>query len=201
MKSTTFLVVAAAATTLAVAALAHGGATGIIKQRMDAMSVMSDAVKSLTVMMRGEVPYDADAVSQGASIIKSHAGSVMTALFPPDSLDKPSVARPEIWADWDDFEALAMRLSVFADGLERAAGNGLMHQEGSTMGNQGMMGADSKSGADNMMGSMGSSMMSGGMGGQMPDTAQLAKMPADGVFNMLTRTCSACHTKFRIEKN
>lgn len=194
MKSRVLLTVVAV-TALSAAALAHGGATGIVKQRMDAMSAMSNAVKSLTVMMRGEVPYDAAAVSQGASIIKFHAGSAMTALFPPDSLNKPSVAKPEIWTDWAEFEALAMRLSAFADGLELAAGNGLMHQQGSMMGNQNMMDADG------MMGSGGSAMMSGSMGGQMPDPAQLARMPADGVFNMLAQTCSACHTKFRIEKN
>jgi cytochrome c556 len=39
-----------------------------------------------------------------------------------------------------------------------------------------------------------------GRGGSV-DAAALAAMPADGVFNMVAQSCSACHTKFRLEKN
>ncbi len=28
----------------------------------------------------------------------------------------------------------------------------------------------------------------------------IAQMPADGLFNMVAQTCSACHSKFRVEK-
>jgi hypothetical protein len=57
-----------------------------------------------------------------------------------------------------------------------------------------------------MMGTGGSDMMGGGnhmMGdnAEMPDAAMLASMPADRVFTMMTDNCSACHTKYRQEKN
>ena len=51
-----------------VAAYAHGGATGIYKQRMDAMMDMSKVVKSLSAMMRGEVQAPIDVLRSATSI-------------------------------------------------------------------------------------------------------------------------------------
>lgn len=180
------------------AAYAHGGATGIVKERMEAMESMGDAVKKLAAMMRGETEYDAATIRAEAETIRQHAGQAITSLFPEGSDGGPSEAKPGIWSNWDEFTALAMQLETFAEGLEAAAGNGLMHggdgpAAGNMMGQQnGMMGSGS-----GMMGA-GSGMM-GGAG--MPDADALAAMPADGVFAMMAQTCSACHTKFRIEEN
>lgn len=184
------------------AAYAHGGATGIVKERMEAMESMGDAVKRLAAMMRGETGYDAAAVKEEAETIRQHAGQAITSLFPEGSGGEPSEAKPGIWSDWDAFTALAMQLESFAGGLEAAADNGLMHGgDGPGAGNMtgqqnGMMGSGS-----GMMGA-GSGMMGSGMtgGAGIPDADALAAMPADGVFVMMTQTCSACHTKFRIEE-
>lgn len=183
-------------------ALAHGGATGIVKQRMDAMAAMGKVVKTLSEMMRGDTDYDAEAVRKGAEIVKIHAGQAMTSLFPEGSGGNPSEARTEIWQDWETFDELAKQLGIFAEGLSSAAGNGRMMRDGTK--------SDSNMGMSDMMGSGGKKAMHGegmsnsGMMGDgssmMMDPAQLAKMPADGVFNMMTRTCSACHTKYRLEK-
>ncbi len=40
------------------AVLAHSGATGIVKERMEGMMAMGDAVEAVTPMMRGEGPVD-----------------------------------------------------------------------------------------------------------------------------------------------
>ncbi len=196
-KQTIFAGCMLAISGLSTLALAHGGATGIVKERMDGMMAMSKVVKSLSAMMRGDTEYDADAVKDGAAIIKSHAGETLTALFPEGSASDESEAKPEIWSDWESFSAYAKQLSVFADGLAAAADNGLMHGDASPMmgGQPGMM--------------VGSSMMGSGMNGNgmmgdattMMDADQLAQMPVDGVFNMVTQTCSACHTQFRAEKH
>lgn len=180
---------AALASIIAVTALAHGGATGIVKERMDGMSALKNSMKTLTPMMQGKTPYDADVVRREAEQIGRHAGDSMTRLFPDGSGGKPSEAKPEIWSDWDEFSELAEQLHTYSQGLELAAENGLMvagtGQGASMMGGESMMG--------------GGSMMGAGMMDGSPDQAQLSEMPADGVFMMLSQTCSACHTQFRSE--
>lgn len=167
---------------------AHKGATGIVKDRMAAMMIMGKVVKSVSSMMQGEIEIDPEQIRQGATIIESHAGESMTKLFPEGSMQKASVAKLEIWSDWEGFEDLAKQLSLYAVGLEAAAENGLMSNatKNPSMGKNTMMGGDS-----NMM-----------MGGAAPmvTAEQLALMPVDSVFNLVTQTCSSCHTKFRVEK-
>jgi len=176
-------------------AFAHGGATGIVKELMDAMTDMKNAVKTLTAIMRGETAYDAGTVKKEAAVIRSHAGEAMTKLFPADGNNSNSEAKPDVWSNWDGFTAIAERLETLATGLEAAAENGLMSEgaPGEGHGMSDMMGT----GASGMMG--GNSMMGGETG--MPDAGMLASMPVDGVFMMMTDTCSACHTKYRQEKD
>ena len=196
MKTSKILAGALAASMVAAAAFAHGGATGVVKQRMDSMVAIKDAMKVLTPMMQGKTPYDATVVDQQAKVIGKHAGTSLTDLFPNGSLDKPSEARPEIWENWSDFRDLAEQLNIYSKGLSLAAENGLMMAEGMHNGSMmqgGMMGAQ---GGGMMQGSM---MMQGGMSGT-PDLEALSKMPADGVFMMLSQSCSTCHTRYRVEK-
>jgi cytochrome c556 len=197
-KNCLLAVVGLAAT--ATVALAHSGATGIVKERMDAMSEMGKIVKDLAAMMRGEKTYDAKVVRAGAALIGKHSGNAMSDLFPKGSKHGASEAREEIWTNWEEFNDLSNRLEVFAAGLSDAADNGLMvNNAGSGTSSSNMMTGGSMMGGS-MMGQsmMGGSMMAAGTG--VPDQEMLASMPADGVFNMVTQTCSACHTKFRLEK-
>lgn len=201
MKARILLMAGAIMTVTGVAALAHGGATGVVKERMEAMGAMKDAVKSLTEIMRGDVPYKADQVKRHAATIKSHAGDAMIRLFPKGSNKKPSEARSKIWTDWDAFEDQAKRLETLAKGLEQAAASGLGGDDGpsdDSMGVSDMMGLggqDATSG-ETMMG--GNGMM--GSPAAIPDQEMLASMPADGVFEMLTDACTSCHTQYRLEK-
>ncbi len=179
----------------AAAALAHGGATGVVKERMDGMSAMKDSMKVLTPMMQGKTPYNAQTVRSEAKKIGSHAGESMTKLFPEGSDGKPSEAKSQIWQDWGSFTEIARQLEIYSEGLALSADNGLM-ASGSGHGS-GMMGGKSMMGGRSMMG--GGSMMGSGMMAGSPNLAQLSEMPADGVFMMLSQTCSACHTRFRSE--
>lgn len=188
----------------AAAALAHGGATGVVKERMDAMGEMGDVMKSLSSIMRGDKDYDAAAVRSGAEVIQSHSGEALTKLFPEHSIEGPSEAKPEIWSNWQEFEALANQLDLFAAALDEAAENGLAHGGdgagmmggNSMMSGGGMMGGSSMMSQDGMMGT--APMM--GDGTPMANPEMLAQMPADGLFNMVAQTCSSCHSKFRVEK-
>lgn len=177
---------ATAASLLAVAAFAHSEATGVVKERMEAMEEMRDAVRRITPMMSGATAYDPQAVRAAARVIEGHSGEALTALFPEGSTPPVSEARPEIWTDWARFSALADQLGVAARGLELAAGNG---RHGGPVG--GMMGGG---------GMMGAGMMGGqtapGMGMSAED---IGRMPADAGFAMTTQVCAACHDRFRAE--
>lgn len=186
-----------------IVAFAHGGATGIVKERMEVMDQIGDAMKALTAMMRGKETYDAARVRTIAATIEDHGGKALTDLFPHDSMQKPSEALPSIWRDWDRFSALAEELSNNAKALGMAADNqrgGPGGAGGPMGGGTGMMGG----GQGAMMGG-GQGMMGGGqgmMGGTAgaPDAAALAQMPPDASFFHLTQTCAACHQDFRKKK-
>ncbi len=189
MKSRNIVMGAIVVSVVAASAYAHGGAKGIVKERMDGMSALGKTMKALAPMMRGEGSYDAQAVRQGAETIRSHAGSSLTRLFPEGSGGMPSEAKDAVWHEWEDFSALAEQLHLYGEGLSLAADNGLMMSNGAQTDTSSMMGG----GASTMMGGA-STMMAGGMG-----LEELSEMSADGVFAMVSQTCSSCHTKFRSE--
>jgi len=177
---------------LSAAAFAHSGATGAVKERMDALKSMGKAIKRIKPMMSGETDYDEAAVREAARVIATEAGEAMTGKFPEGSTDHPSETLPRTWEEWDRFTALADQLETAAEGLAMAADNGL-HGDGHMMGGQsGMMGS-------NMMGDS-SGMMGGGMMmGDGVSAEHIGQMPADGAFMMVTQTCSACHDRYRLD--
>lgn len=175
------------------AALAHGGATGIVKERMDGMAAMGKAVKSLSMIMRGETTYDEDQVASNAKILKNHAGEAITKLFPEGSDGAPSEAKTEIWQNWSEFEEISNQLALYSEALERAAPNGLAMEQAENSAS--MMGTNSST-----MMSNDSSTMMGTDKGAMMSLESLSAMPADAVFNMVAQTCASCHEKFRAEK-
>lgn len=182
------ILIAVATSSVAVAALAHGGATGIVKERMDAMMAMGKSVKAVAPMMRREIPYDAEVVKSAAQVFIAHSGEAMTKLFPEGSGGGASEATPEVWSEWEKFEVLAAQMGTYADGLALAADNGLSNSTGGQMGQGMMMGSGS---ANNMMGS---NVM---MGGSVEPVMDFADMPADMAFNMVAQTCASCHATFR----
>ncbi len=199
MKLNNVITGAALASLLSAAALAHGGATGIVKERMDGMGVMKGSMKVLTPMMQGKTEYDAEAVRREAEKIQAHAGDTLTKLFPEGSDGKPSEAKPEIWSDWNGFVGLAAQLETFSAGLAAAADNGLMMagtQHGSMMEGSNSMMRSSGMGSGSMMGA---GIGNGGMMGGAHSVEDLSQMPADSVFMMMSQVCSACHTRFRSE--
>ncbi len=191
MKIKTMVIAATILAAASAGAYSHTGATGIVKERMDGMAEMGKVVKALSAMMRGDTKYSAAQVKKGAAVLSSHAGDRLLYLFEKGGNPHPSVARDEIWTNWGEFKEIADRLAVLTKGLGAAADNGMM--AGKTA-KTGMMGA----GNSNMMGTGKSSMMGGSA--KMPSARMLAGMPTDAVFNMVTQTCSSCHTKFRLEK-
>jgi cytochrome c556 len=100
---------------IGVGALAHSGATGIVKERMNSMKAMSNAVKAIKNELSGD--GQVTVIKAHAKEIESHAGSAMTAMFPQGSRHDPSKARAAIWIDWAAFRRSAARLEIDAAAL------------------------------------------------------------------------------------
>jgi cytochrome c556 len=109
---------------IATAVLAHSGAAGVVKQRMDAMEAIATATKALAGISARKTAYDPQTIRSHAMTLQMHSGQSLTRLFPKDSISGPSEASPEIWANWQDFSASAARLEKLATGLGLAADNG-----------------------------------------------------------------------------
>ena len=185
----------------AINAIAHGGATGIVKERMDLMSNIGKAQKSLVAMFSGKEPYNIQKVQQAAIAIENHAGERISKLFPEGTTQKPSEALPTIWKNWSEFQHLSNELAVFAGALAKNAGNkGGNHdtnKKGSMMTSSTMMG-QSGMGSSSMMG--GSSGVAGSGKSVKAQVEMLTTMPPMASFQRVALTCTTCHTKFRMKK-
>lgn len=89
-------------------ALSHGGATGIVKERMDAMSDMSDQSKAIGKMFKGESDLNVEQILSTAELFIVH-GNQMISLFPDTQQSrngKKTEALPAIWSEWDKFSEM-----------------------------------------------------------------------------------------------
>ncbi len=105
------------------AAIAHEGASGIVKERMDAMEKMGGAMKQIGLMMKGITPYDGAAVSQAAMVI-NQTSARLEKLFPSGGDEKGSYTKPELWDNWDEFKLLTKATGEAAGKLSEAAFDG-----------------------------------------------------------------------------
>lgn len=98
---------------------AHGGATGVVKERMESMKSMGDAMKGLAAMVKGQAELDDKALADYAAAIKTGAARIPD-LFPKGTNAAPSEALPKIWVEWDKFKDMAEQLEKDADLLANA---------------------------------------------------------------------------------
>ena len=104
-----------------VIAWGHGGATGIVAERMMGMMMLGEQVKILASLAENAEATDTDKMRDAAAMIEMHAGPAMTGLFPEGSLDAPSVARPEIWERWEEFQGYSIQLAELGQELGKVA--------------------------------------------------------------------------------
>ncbi|HUU25822.1 MAG TPA: cytochrome c [Methyloceanibacter sp.] len=97
-------------------ALAHKGATGVVKERMDLMDSQKDAMKILGLMAKGKTPFDAAKAAAAAKDIETTAAKIPE-LFPEGSSGGHSEAKPEVWTKWDEFTGDAEALQAAAKTL------------------------------------------------------------------------------------
>lgn len=100
--------------------LAHGGAKGIVKERMESMELMGKAMKYVGGMVRGDVQADMNTVQEAAQTIIRH-GERLPALFPDGSNKGRSDASPKIWQAFGQFEESTDKMIAAAHALSVAA--------------------------------------------------------------------------------
>lgn len=127
-------VLSALALSLTTAAIAHQGASGIVKERMDSMGVIASGIKAIAPMMRGATEIDPELIETTMRDIVMRS-SHLPMMFPEGSDDAPSEAGPAIWSDTEGFNAIFADLQMAAmdmaelaaagdtDGLNAAFGN------------------------------------------------------------------------------
>lgn len=115
MKRTAIILGASALSiSLVVAAFAHSGATGIVKERMDGMMAIGKSLGAVADMFKGKAPFDAAKVTESAGVLQEHAAKI-PALFPDTEASrngKGTEALPAVWEYNDDFVALAKLLET-----------------------------------------------------------------------------------------
>ena len=107
----------------AAGAFSHGGATGIVKERMDAMGELGDHAKAVGDMLKGQAPLAPAAVRDAADAFVRH-GRRIPALFPDTEHSRRGAATealPAIWDDADGFAALAERFVADSEAFGAAA--------------------------------------------------------------------------------
>ena len=97
--------------------LAHGGATGIVKERMDMFKKNQGNLKAIKSHIGSE---DYGSIVKLADEIRDWAVK-MPEYFPEGSNEKPSEASPAIWTDFDGFKNAAMKNETAAKQLIAAA--------------------------------------------------------------------------------
>ena len=100
---------------LVTSVLAHKGASGVVKKRMDAMKGMKSDLKEIEQMLEGKKRYNSKKVHKSLDNIRDHGGASMSKLFPKGTAHKPSEADPSIWKNWDEFKKMAVSLNHSTD--------------------------------------------------------------------------------------
>jgi len=105
------------------AVIAHEGATGTVKERMEAMKSMAGEMKALADMFKAPETFDRDRAIGASQAVASHADSIPE-LFPEGSDHSPSRASDAIWDEWEDFTADATSLRAAARAFESSVKDG-----------------------------------------------------------------------------
>ena len=97
----------------------HRQATGVVKERMDAMVEMGKRMKAISRRLRSSETLAR--VSEDAAFIQD-AATKLIPLFPAGSTQPPTEAASAIWRNFDDFEGKAKTLEREATKLATMKG-------------------------------------------------------------------------------
>ena len=88
------------------------------KARSDLMRVVGQNTGILGDMAGGKTPHDAAAAEAAKAALIEAAGQIETAFKDQGAADPASEAKPEIWANWEDFLANAKMLGDAAGAMD-----------------------------------------------------------------------------------
>jgi cytochrome c556 len=97
-------------------ALAHEGATGVVKERMDLMKGQQKHMKLIGDMAKGKTGFDAAKAAKAARDLGQSTHRIPE-LFPKGSGGHPSEALDAVWTDWDRFTEDAKKAEASANDL------------------------------------------------------------------------------------
>jgi len=135
--------VAAAATALALLALAFAAAAHaqdaakVIKYRQSAHFLLGWNIGPIGAMVKGEIPFDADAAQMRALRLAQVAPMIAEGYPPGSQTGAPTKAKPEIWENMDDFRQKVADLEASTQKLVAATETGDLKQVGAALGNVG----------------------------------------------------------------
>lgn len=114
-----FAAIAIFAASISSLALAHSGATGAVKVRMETMKSIANDMKAISTTLRNK-QLRFGLIGAAANRIEGHSTRV-PAEFGEKDLSHPTEAAALIWDQFDDFTRLSRDMEIAARDLERAA--------------------------------------------------------------------------------
>jgi cytochrome c556 len=114
MKATITIPVALAIALTGAPLAAHDHASGVVKERMDAMTDMAKHQKAISQRLKSK--RDLAKIKTDAEAIAAHAVHIAH-LFPAGSTQSPTRARAAVWQNWADFEKKAKALEAASRAL------------------------------------------------------------------------------------
>jgi cytochrome c556 len=117
MKKTCSLGLIAVSLLITAQVLAHQGATGIVKERMDAFKASQNQLKSIVTAAKAN---DFDETQKLARLL-AEWGTKMPDFFPAGSDKMPSEAAPTIWSDPAGFKRAAAQFTNAGNQLIKAS--------------------------------------------------------------------------------
>jgi cytochrome c556 len=97
-------------------ALAHEGATGVVKERMDLMKGQQKQMKLIGDMGKGKIRFDAAKAAKAARDLGISTKKIPE-LFPKGSGGHPSEALDAVWTEWERFTEDAKKAEAAANDL------------------------------------------------------------------------------------
>jgi cytochrome c556 len=125
-KSITCLTVAVIMCSVAGSALAQRKPEAVIKDRQALMVMQNWALRDLSMMVKGQRPYDKEIATRSAALLDATNKMILEAFPKGTESGAETRARPEVWTDSEKFKQALARLQAETPKLTEAAQAGTL---------------------------------------------------------------------------